>query len=406
MKSYTQPLLVADLGRPEQVCHVLQPLPLRAGSTGALYDEGWLQQLIQDHPALLPLGEIEPGFLRPIPICMELQVPSGRIDNLMLTPEGGIVVVETKLWRNPEARREVVGQVLDYAKDLASLSYEDLQSSVRTARKEPDLTLFDLVSAGDENAVESHFIDAVSRNLRLGRMVLIIAGDGIQEGTEQLAGFLQRHVGLHFTLSLVEMSLWRSPNDGRVLVQPRILTRTVQIERAVVRVEAGVALSATSIEPSAPKSTGGSTLTEIEFYEKLGLISPDLPLRLQAFLSETKDLGVFADVKRNLSLKWRGPDGQEYHLGNVDVSGTVVTDYCNWGPEGLGRVDLSHAYLDDLRDIVPGGEVRRTPKPKGWRVVTPYGDPKLADLLDGHTKWADAIARFTDAIREALIETR
>ncbi len=85
---------------------------------------------------------IEPALTGPVPICIEMPVPSGFVDNLMITPSGGLVVVETKLWRNPEARREVVGQVLDYAKDLSRWGYEDLQRAVRTARREPTASLF------------------------------------------------------------------------------------------------------------------------------------------------------------------------------------------------------------------------------------------------------------------------
>ena len=106
--------------------------------------------MIQGHPALLPVSDIEPGLQPLIPICMELPVPSGYVDNFMLTPEGGIVIVETKLWRNPEARREVVGQVLDYAKDLSAFTYEALQSAARTACKDPTLRLFDRVSAASD----------------------------------------------------------------------------------------------------------------------------------------------------------------------------------------------------------------------------------------------------------------
>jgi len=32
--------------------------------------------------------------------------------------DSGFTIGECKLWRNPEARRKAVGQVLDYAKDL------------------------------------------------------------------------------------------------------------------------------------------------------------------------------------------------------------------------------------------------------------------------------------------------
>ena len=31
------------------------------------------------------------------------------MDNLFITPEGHLVVVEVKLWRNPEARNAVIG---------------------------------------------------------------------------------------------------------------------------------------------------------------------------------------------------------------------------------------------------------------------------------------------------------
>ena len=107
-------------------------------------------------------------------------------------------------------------------------------------------------------------------------------------------------------------------------------------------------------------------------------------------------------MRRNLSLKWRGADGQEYHLGGVSLVGTVSTEYCNWSPDAIGRLDLSHAYLADVAGLVSGGKIRQTAKPMGWRVVTDKGDPHLADLLDQHTAWVAAITKFTDAIGEAL----
>ena len=46
---------------------------------------------------------------------MEVNCGYGSIDNLFLTPTGDIILVETKLWSNAKARREVVAQALDYA---------------------------------------------------------------------------------------------------------------------------------------------------------------------------------------------------------------------------------------------------------------------------------------------------
>lgn len=402
MRAHSQPLIVSKTGTAEQACFALEPVPLRPGHTGEGYDEGWLQTLIQDFPTLLPVQDIEPGLVPLIPVCMELSVPSGYVDNLMVTPDGGIVVVETKLWRNPQARREVVGQVLDYAKDLSGLVYEDLEQAIGAARKEPSFSLYTLVSSTGADVDEAAFIDRVSRNLSLGRFLLIIAGDGIQEGAEQLAGFVQRHVGLHFTLAVVELSAWRLPPDDRIIVLPKIIARTVEIERAVVRVERGVEVVPLEAPKSGTTSARAQTLSESQFYEALSAVSPDLPARLRDFIASLADHAVFADVRRNLSLKWRGPDGQDYHLGSVSLNGTVATDYCNWSTNAIGRIDLSHAYIAEVATLLANGSVRETARPTGWRAVVPSGDPPLAELLDQREAWLAAIERFIKAIAAAF----
>jgi hypothetical protein len=57
-----------------------------------------------------------------------------------------------------------------------------------------------------------------------------------REGTENIVQFVARHSGLHFTFGLVEVVSYSLP-DGRLIVQPRLLARTVNLTRAVVRVE-------------------------------------------------------------------------------------------------------------------------------------------------------------------------
>ena len=42
-------------------------------------------------------------------------------------------MVEVKLWGNPEARRKVVAQTLEYATALFKLSYDELEAAVRKA---------------------------------------------------------------------------------------------------------------------------------------------------------------------------------------------------------------------------------------------------------------------------------
>ncbi len=408
MRAHAAPLVVSALGTSEQKAQRLAKIPLVSGSGGGGYDESWLQALIHDHPAVLPIQEIEPGLVDAVSVCRELTTPSGFADNLLITPSGGIVLVEAKLWRNPQARREVVGQILDYAKDLSRWSYEDLERAVDVALGRKGWRLFDLVAGPEATADdEVGFVDAVSRNLRLGRFLCIIVGDGIQEGAEQLADFLQRHVGLHFTLSLVELALWRVPDQPDVLVLPRVIARTVQIERAVIRMDAGVVAVPAKAPPkdsSGPGFPRPTSISEEQFYERLAKVDPTLPDALRAFLTRVEPMGVYPDLKKHVSLKWRAPDGAEYHLGVIDPDGPIVTDYCHWSSDGIGRVDLSHAYQEDLAHLIPGATIKKTPKATGWRLVVGPRNPSVRQLLDHSDGWEAAIRTYIKALTQALGE--
>jgi hypothetical protein len=203
--------------------------------------EAYIQKLVHEHPACLPIAEIDPMFSGPVPICTELNTPAGPIDNFMITPSGLPLLVECKLWRNPEARREVVSQILDYAKELTRWSSSDVQREVSHRLKRDGNPLLDMVRAVDPSVDEQQFNDALTANLRRGRFLLLIVGDGIREGVEAIAEYLQLHAGLHFSLGLVELPVYVIPNGDR-LVAPRVLARTALITRNVVAVPGGYVL--------------------------------------------------------------------------------------------------------------------------------------------------------------------
>ncbi|MEA2045927.1 MAG: hypothetical protein U9N48_05320 [Euryarchaeota archaeon] len=77
------------------------------------------------------MAEIEPAFAPLLSVGREVATDVGSIDNLYLSAQGYLTIVETKLWRNPEARREVVGQIIDYAKEISRWSFEELENRVR-----------------------------------------------------------------------------------------------------------------------------------------------------------------------------------------------------------------------------------------------------------------------------------
>ena len=114
----------------------LAPVSLQFGRLGGGYDEAWIRDLVFAHPAALPVNEIEPSFGPLIPVCTELDTrTAGFADALFLNPLGMPTLVECKLWRNPEARREVVGQILDYASALRR-TFVDLQREAARARRQ------------------------------------------------------------------------------------------------------------------------------------------------------------------------------------------------------------------------------------------------------------------------------
>ena len=260
----------------EPAC-ALQPLPLGAGPSQI--SEADLQRLLHNHIDCLPIAEIDPLFASPVAICMELSTPAGPIDNFMVTPSGLPVLIECKLWRNPEGRREVVGQILDYAKELSRWSASDLQREVSRRVKRDGNPILALLREAGHAVDEIAFNDALTHNLRRGRFLLLIVGDGIREGVEAIAEYLQVHAGLHFSLGLVEMPIFILPGGDRVAM-PRVLARTELITRTVVSVPDGQVVQddeATATIAEEENDPISRVRFWTEFVEGLRLDDPDQP---------------------------------------------------------------------------------------------------------------------------------
>jgi len=231
-RQHATPILLATDGAVP-----LTPLSLLGGDEAV--SEAAIQQLIHEHPSCLPIAEIDPMFSNPVPICTELNTTAGPIDNFMVTASGLPVLVECKLWRNPEMRRQVVSQILDYAKELSRWSSSDLQREASRRLGRTGNALLNLVREAGHQIDEADFNDALTANLRRGRFLLLIVGDGIREGVEAIAEYLQVHAGLHFTLGLVELPIFVTPSGDR-LVAPRVLARTQALVRTVVAAPEGM----------------------------------------------------------------------------------------------------------------------------------------------------------------------
>ena len=352
-----------------------------------IYDEAWLQRMIHSHPTVLPISEIEPACWPSFPVCTELPLPSGYADNLLVNPDGNLVVVECKLWRNPEARRKVVAQIVDYAKDLMALDYADLERRIREASEVSGASLYEISKSTSD---EAEFVDAVSRNLRRGRLLLVVAGDGITESVESIAGYLQQHAGIHFTLALVQLAVFDLGDGGRLVV-PSVPLRSINVVRGIVEVRDGRPVVTPPRTEQRPE-----TLTEEQFLEQLEAIRPGIVGRLENLLRNGEDLGLQLDVKKTLIV--RLPLGDlSVNVLVVDRNGSVESSYIWWLRGSVGD-ELLNEFLKDWSRAIPGSKI--VPAPRAPYVRMEDGPMMLWDLLDHADAWLMAVRRFRDAVLE------
>ena len=243
------------------------------------FQENWLQKIIHRNPQILPIDDIESGFAPLISLGREISTSVGYIDNLYISPNGYLTIVETKLWRNPEAKREVVGQIIDYAKELTNWNFTKLNDGVKNSSQlynNNSKGIIELINDFEkiEENEEYKIIDNIERNLKRGRFLLLIVGDGIRESVEEMVDFLSNTPQIQFTLGLVELQFYKNPNlEGELIAIPNLITRTREITRAIVKIEnsttGSVTIETDFIEEKVKPITVRTTITEDDFFEQL-----------------------------------------------------------------------------------------------------------------------------------------
>jgi len=332
-----------------------QRLPL--GNTAGR-SETWLRDTLVDHPQILPIDDIEPSFGPLIPLCRELRTSVGPVDIAFICPSGKLTLVECKLWRNPEARRSVVAQILDYASAIKRWSYSDLQRQVAIATGRQGNVPFELAKTVAPQLAEHDFVDSVSRSIRGARFLLLVAGDGIREDVGAMAELLNAEIGSSFAFGMLEIALHDLGNGG-VAVQPRVVTKTQIIERHIVMVR--------SVEGEEPL---------LEEEDSRG----DVPLSHDQSSSSRRATSIERQTHSSwwqpiVSMSFDDPDQQPprlYWKNNVRTSmpwpGTWLTAWMSQGPSGVTGIALS-GHEDNLDEF--------------WRSIRRVKQEIQAELPDG-----------------------
>lgn len=163
----------------------------------AFATEDELQELIARHPRLIPSALSSDGDRRWLLVAREQGVSetvdgAARwwLDHLLLDQDGVPTLVEVKRSTDTRLRREVVGQLLDYAAGaVGTWRAADLRAVVEA---DPEALAGLLGPDADEEA----FWEQVEANLRAGRLRLVFLADRIPPELERVVAFLDAQMNL------------------------------------------------------------------------------------------------------------------------------------------------------------------------------------------------------------------
>ena len=198
--------------------------------------EDELQALIAEHPELLDGEQIRPGDARRwILITREKGIASSSgegarwsVDHLIVDQDAVPTLVEVKRGSNPEIRRSIVGQMLEYA---AHASETWTASELRSAFEnqtgdrglDPDDELATLLQEYDEPVVESFWQD-VATNLAARRLRLLFVADEIPDPLAQVVTFLNAQMP---GIEVLAVEVKRFHGGTAQTLVPRVIGRTV-----------------------------------------------------------------------------------------------------------------------------------------------------------------------------------
>ncbi len=203
-----------------------------------------LQTFLRDHAELIPVDEIELGSPPLLCIGWEVSVASGSEDLLYVDETGLLTIVETKLRKNPEARREVVGQVLEYGAQASAWSPNDIEgkaqkflSSAECPQEYRGLTLEQAMryflertgSPAREAFSYENFLNLASGNLERGHIRLVIAIDEPPDPLLRIVQFVNRF-SERFEMYLIQLKRFHDKASDQNIFVPALFGRVTRPE--------------------------------------------------------------------------------------------------------------------------------------------------------------------------------
>ncbi len=199
------------------------------------YDsESILQELIIKYPNLLAGGQIDTENPRRwLLISREMGIPIEEgggnwmaVDHLFLDQDGIPTFVEVKRSSDTRIRREVVGQMLDYAANaVKNWPPETILDHFENNMQDEDQSITLAEIFGEEDFDVDDYWQKVESNLRIGKVRMIFVADIIPPELQRIVEFLYEQMSPAEVLA-VEIKQYAG-EDIKTLV-PRVVGKTAQ----------------------------------------------------------------------------------------------------------------------------------------------------------------------------------
>ena len=203
------------------------------------YDsEALLQELLAKHPDLLAGEQIDSNEPRRwLLVTREMPVPgeeegSGRwsLDHLFLDQDAIPTLVEVKRSSNTQIRREVLGQMFDYAANaVAYWPVEDIRAKFEAQceanRSDPEERLGNLLGEEHDTA---DFWQQVKTNLQAGRIRMVFIADEIPSELRRIVEFLD---GQMDPAEVLAIEIRQFVGEGVKTLVPRVIGQTESARR-------------------------------------------------------------------------------------------------------------------------------------------------------------------------------
>lgn len=291
----------------------------------ANYDgEKQLQEVIESNPDLIPGDQLDPNDpLRWILIKREAGIPeteggSSRwsIDHVLIDHNAVPTFVECKLSGNPEARRKVVAQMLDYAANASAYwpdgrMREQAESTASAAGRDFESYMGSLITVSEENSIDN-FWELADQKLREGRIRLLFVANKIPQSLQTIVDFLNGQMEIT-DVAAVEIRYFEA--EGIRALVPRVTGRAPQ-ERATIKNRERTKTTLDEIFESLPDGKFRTFARKITInLERIGV------------RAKPGSIGSSWRIKtpREISLAWLFPPGKNWS-GINDLTLGVITE--------------------------------------------------------------------------------